>query len=417
MTIAVLGGGLQGCCIAMALADRGQEVVIFDRSDMLLSRAAVANEGKIHLGYMYAGDRSLRTAKMMMRGALFFAPFMSRRLGVPHDSFDVSEAAQYVVHRQSQKSAEDVEAYLRAVHDLVQEAVGDDRSYFGIDLSAPIERWSVTALEQELNPREIEAAFTSPEVAIDPVMLAHLIRDRIDQTPQIEVRNEHTVLGVEGDHTLKVVSTACGVIRKERFGHVVNALWDGRIAIDDRRGRRPARPWIHRLKYGVDLRRPSCPPVQRSITIVLGPFGEVVCYASGSVYLTWYPACLKARTSEVQPPHWPIFPEDPTRSEILRETFMALRAILPSLSAYNEDDLSHAVVRGGPIVAWGETDIDDPQSELHRRYEIGVTSSGKYHSVDPGKLTAAPLFAEECSERIAGPERRFHGVGRPVTLV
>lgn len=50
MRVAVLGGGLQGCCIALALADRGVEVTLFDRNDDLLSRTAVANEGKIHLG-------------------------------------------------------------------------------------------------------------------------------------------------------------------------------------------------------------------------------------------------------------------------------------------------------------------------------------------------------------------------------
>ena len=48
-------------------------------------------------------------------------------------------------------------------------------------------------------------------------------------------------------------------------------------------------------------------------------------------------------------------------------------------------------------------DIDDPASELHRRYEIGVTSSGRYHSVDPGKLTMTPYFAGVCADRIVAP--------------
>jgi hypothetical protein len=49
----------------------------------------------------------------------------------------------------------------------------------------------------------------------------------------------------------------------------------------------------------------------------------------------------------------------------------------------------------------GETDIYDPRSELHKRYKIGVTSKGGYHSIDPGKLTLAPYSAEQCAERIA----------------
>ena len=81
MWVGVLGGGLQGCCTALALAERGLNVVLLDQNQALLERTAVANEGKIHLGYMYAGDPTLSTARIMMEGALAFAPFMERYLG------------------------------------------------------------------------------------------------------------------------------------------------------------------------------------------------------------------------------------------------------------------------------------------------------------------------------------------------
>ena len=96
MLVGVLGGGLQGCCTALALAERRVRVTLFDKNDTLLSRAAIANEGKIHLGYMYAGDPTLSTAKTMMAGALAFAPFLERYLGQPAHSFSVSVSATYV---------------------------------------------------------------------------------------------------------------------------------------------------------------------------------------------------------------------------------------------------------------------------------------------------------------------------------
>ena len=77
-----------------------------------------------------------------------------------------------------------------------------------------------------------------------------------------------------------------------------------------------------------------------------------------------------------------------------------LSAILPSLCELNPESLPEACVKGGVIVAWGKTDIYDPASELHRRFEIGVTSVGSFHSIDPGKLTMAPYFADICAERI-----------------
>src|SRR5215468_6037569 len=122
MRVGILGGGLQGCCTALALAERAAKVTLFDKNGSLLSRAAVANEGKIHLGYMYAGDPTLSTAKRMMAGALFFAPFLERYLGQPAQSFSVSDPAMYIVHRDSQQSSEEIFAYLRRTHALVNEA-------------------------------------------------------------------------------------------------------------------------------------------------------------------------------------------------------------------------------------------------------------------------------------------------------
>ena len=142
MRVGILGGGLQGCCTALALAERSAQVTLFDKNDSLLSRAAVANEGKIHLGYMYAGDRTLSTAKTMMAGALSFAPFLERHLGQPVQSFSVSAPASYVVHRDSQQSSEDVSAYLRTVHALINEAAeGRTKAYFGKELRAPLRPW------------------------------------------------------------------------------------------------------------------------------------------------------------------------------------------------------------------------------------------------------------------------------------
>ena len=173
MRVGVLGGGLQGCCIALALAARRIPVVLFDRNDRLLSRAAIANEGKIHLGYMYANDPTGSTARMMMQGALAFAPFFERQLGVPAASLALSRPAAYVVHRDSQRSIEEVTRYLAATHALLHEASEGRRdAYFGRDLSADLRKWSDAERETAFDPKIALAAFDSPEVAIDPVALA-----------------------------------------------------------------------------------------------------------------------------------------------------------------------------------------------------------------------------------------------------
>ena len=52
------------------------------------------------------------------------------------------------------------------------------------------------------------------------------------------------------------------------------------------------------------------------------------------------------------------------------------------------------------FTAWGETGIEDRTSELHQRHAVGVHSRGRYHSIDTGKLTLAPMFAAEACARL-----------------
>ena len=244
MHVGVLGGGLQGCCIAIALAERGLRVTLFDRNDALLSRTAVANEGKIHLGYMYAGDPTFSTAKTMMTGAFAFAPFFERHLGRPAQTLAVSAPATYVVHRNSQHSVEAVSAYLSTVHRLITEyAESRGGAYFGKKLSAALRLWSAAEIESEFDSTIALAAFGSPEIAIDPVDLASRLRAFMAAHPKIEIRcNRNVVAAEQEDQAILVVSDGPEGPARNRYDHVVNALWDGRLGLNEIVGLRTNRP-------------------------------------------------------------------------------------------------------------------------------------------------------------------------------
>jgi hypothetical protein len=338
---------------------------------------------------------------MMMNGALAFAPFMARHLEIAVENLNVSQPAAYVVHRESQRSAEQVSKYLATVHRMIVEAAeGRPNAYFGRDLSQKPRPWSVAEREAEFDCSVALAAFDTPEVAINPVALAQALRERIHSDRRIEVRLAHQVLSVEDiDHPL-VITKDPGGVGRHRFDHVINALWDGRLAINETLGFRPSRPWLHRLKYGVSFYPPEHAKRPPSATFVSGPLGEVVTYQDGLIYLTWYPVCLLGISRHIAPPEWPTYPDEPLRSDLLRGTLEAMAKFVVSLQELRPDELVDATVKGGVIVAWGETDIYDPKSELHRRYEIGVTSDRQFHSIDPGKLTMAPYFAQLCTDQI-----------------
>ena len=113
---------------------------MYERNATLLSGAATANEGKIHLGYVYGGDRTLATARMMLAGSMPFASLMRRFLDIDL-SFEISKPYLYAVHRTSLCSVDDMAAYYAAVHELVA-AANNGHNYFGVDLSSPPRRLS-----------------------------------------------------------------------------------------------------------------------------------------------------------------------------------------------------------------------------------------------------------------------------------
>jgi hypothetical protein len=155
------------------------------------------------------------------------------------------------------------------------------------------------------------------------------------------------------------------------------------------------------MRYGMTIRTPPLARRPPTTTVIRGPFGEMSNHRGGRLALMWYPACLAAVSSDLVPPQdWRMYPDAAVESRMLVGSLEGLAAIVPALRDLDLSQASELSVRGGVITAWGNSDIDDPRSELHRRFEIGVTTTGNYHSVDPGKLTMVPYFAEQCAARI-----------------
>jgi hypothetical protein len=129
-----------------------------------------------------------------------------------------------------------------------------------------------------------------------------------------------------------------------------------------------------------------------------GRFGDVVNFGNGRAYVSWYPACLRGWSSDVEvPASWdPINRGDlgPAEAEeITTRSLEALDTVIPGFRDCRIDS-----VAAGVIFSWGCTDIDDLASELHRRDDIGPEAHDGYITVNTGKLTSAPLFARRVVE-------------------
>ena len=89
-----------------------------------------------------------------------------------------------------------------------------------------------------------------------------------------------------------ILTSSSSATDHRAFDVVVNALWEGRLAVDATAGVVPSAPWSHRFRAGVFGQ--ATDGAVRSAVLCTGPFGDVKQYADGRVYLSWYEAGLIA---------------------------------------------------------------------------------------------------------------------------
>jgi glycine/D-amino acid oxidase-like deaminating enzyme len=398
--VLVLGAGIQGACAALALARAGHRVRVVDAADDGLSRASLRNEGKIHLGLVYANDGTGRTSSLMLEAALRFSALVERWCGRPLPwSALRSRPFSYVVHRDSMCSPG---ALFDRYEKLQVEYEGfEDADYIG---TTPERLWRPAphaAAQYGLDPTFVASIADTAEVAVDTVGLCAEVRDALHTHERIETRYGHTVQGAQRTSGGFAVegTRSDGTVWRDTAPVVVNCLWHERIALDSQLGIPAEHPWVLRLKYRVLGLLPESLGSLPSMTIVLGRFGDVVVHPGLPTYLSWYPSCLAGWETVSAPEGWslPCAGHDPRpeAAALARDAVAGLAELVPALA-----DFEIRSVDAGIIAAWGSSDIDDPDSALHERHEIGVHQHDGWFSIDTGKLTTAPVFAQHLVERV-----------------
>lgn len=397
MRVVVIGGGIQGSCVGLALARREVAVDLIDAKPALMESTSRHSEGKVHLGYVYANDASLRTAQLQLLGASVFARLMREWLGDEFDAVPVSTGFNYVVHRQSLLSADRLSSIYQQVGQLIDRAC-DGGAYFGVEHPGRVHRLSKPEAHQF--GKEAESVFATQELAVSPDSLADLIVKRVFESEKIKLHLGAMVTAVDPiDRRVAVRNEDGTVVRLGPYDHVVNCAWEGRPAIDLTVGVQPPADSTFRMKYFI---KTASDVILPSSTIVLGPFGDIVQYEDGDQYLCWYPSGRVWWSEGPTPPKWPTRPQPDEAMRITKETLAFLSDVVPAVAGV---PLDSGEVRGGVICAPGQSDVDDPNSQLHERWNIGPTTRyGWYHSVDTGKYTTAPLFATQVADRIAASD-------------
>ena len=260
MSVVVLGAGLQGMAITLELAKRGFEVDLVDQDSTPFNRTSLRNEGKIHLGLVYANDPSFETAGKMLDGALCFQNLLDSWTA---DSFRLTPRSTpfyYIVSPETQLPVDRLEEHYEQVQTAYITRIEEDGTLNYLGKRPP-------SLFRQLHPREAEpwlgtpasAVFASIERAIDLRATSRLLRKVMFAEPRIHFHGGHEVIEVERTPSGFAVSGTSHLEGgwKIEGEQVVNALWANRASIDACVGfdDEPAR--VHRLRYRALIRVPS----------------------------------------------------------------------------------------------------------------------------------------------------------------
>jgi hypothetical protein len=374
-----------GTCTALLSARRGLSVSLFDAQPEPMCCAGRWNEGKIHQGYIYAADNTLATAKRLLPGARSFDRIVSSLIEEPTSKRKTRGADLLLNHVDSVVQPGDAFQYLKAVWVLSREA--------GFNTSPP-EQLSERQLRAITDHPSISAACTTPEQSIDTNWVADQLVKRVKNEDRIEGRFGEKVTDIlKHDSNWSIVSDK-GMT--DGFDVVVNALWEGRSAIDAKRGlSSPLLSYRYRVSAFAQIDACELP----NFVIATGPFGDFKNYGS-SLYLSWYPTGLLVDEIAQFAPEAPrVSPEK--KLAIANTTIRNLAEFIPDIARLKET--AHAwTVQGGWVVARGKGPLSELSSGLHRRDLFGIQRLGSYFSVDVGKYSMAPLLAEQIVNEVIG---------------
>lgn len=399
--IAILGGGMLGVCTALELARRGRRVTLIEGAPRLIEGASRWNEGKIHLGFLYAADPTLNTATRLIPGGLAFPELVARLVGRPLDDLATDDDV-FLVHRDSVVDADAYAAYAERTAKLLRDAASQQHvPPYLCDVTEPIHRLSPSELAEATASDDVVAGFRVPERSVSTVAIADLLCQAVLDEPRIEVHADRWIEAVRrrDDGRLDVVTNDSSAGAFDGFDVVVNALWEGRPAVDATLGLTPPAPWSHRFRAGVFAH--AAETTLRSAVLCTGPFGDIKRYRDGRMYLSWYQAGLVAEGCDIEPPRSAAALTVERRARVMEGTLDALTRFFPAVAELRQkaDEIE---VQGGWVYAIGQGSLADRGSTLHRRDRFGMTVDGGYISVDTAKYSLAPWLAASVAGIAAG---------------
>lgn len=189
--IGILGAGIQGCCAALLFRKLGYDVTIIDQMDDIMKMASMNQEGKIHMGFVYANDHSYKTGEKMINDALNFAYSLEYLLEekIEWNSMKSSKFT-YLIPHDTLVSVEKIEDYFNYLQNLYNDIIKKN-SHLSYLNEKPDKIYHKVELSDNVDKNFFAHAFQTEEVALSQPMLKDIIKKGLIQKSITMLFNEN----------------------------------------------------------------------------------------------------------------------------------------------------------------------------------------------------------------------------------
>ncbi|WP_282784498.1 NAD(P)/FAD-dependent oxidoreductase [Phaeodactylibacter xiamenensis] len=250
----IVGGGIFGIYAALFLRGQGQRVLLVEKEKVLLKKASIVNQARLHSGYHY--PRSVATARM--------SDDNKARFTADHQDFINFEFEKY---------------YAIDRFGSFTDAAQFERfcAFIGIPCE-PVER------HPYFNYHRLEALYKTVEYTFDPILIAEYYRQRLyEASPEVTPRLFTEVVNATADGDrweVGLKDLESGNRESVKARQVINATYAGSNAINRLFGVRDI-DLMHEISEMAFVNSPQVRDI--GLTIMDGPFGSIMPYGKSGL--------------------------------------------------------------------------------------------------------------------------------------